>query len=75
MIQSCSAPLGASEIEISGSAKLSTVLSTDTSSTGSMRTTSAAHPRAPTRGASVSVVGIDAVRVMEHLSFLRTTRY
>jgi hypothetical protein len=37
MIHSRAVPLGCSEAEIDGSAKLSTVLSTATSSTGSMR--------------------------------------
>ena len=64
MIHSCSAPVGASATEISGSAKLSTVLSTETSSTGSMSTASAAQPRAPTRAPSVSITSIDAVAGM-----------
>ena len=48
MIQSCWALEGPSSSAIDGSAKLSTVLSTETSSTGSMSTTSAAQPRQPT---------------------------
>ena len=67
MIQSCWAPVGSRSSAICGSAKLSTVLSTETSSTGSMSTTSAAQPRQPTRcvrwaSASASVLS----RVVSH---------
>ena len=52
MIQSCWVAVGSRSRAICGRAKLSTVLSTETSSTGSMSTVSAAQPRQPTRGAS-----------------------
>ena len=45
---------GCSASEIAGSAKLSTVLSRETSSTGSIRTTRAAQPRAPARTGAVT---------------------
>ncbi len=61
MIQSCSMLVGWSDRAISGSAKLSTVLSTETSSTGSMSTASANHPRHPARVTVMSEVGNDEV--------------
>ena len=45
MIQSCWAAVGARSLEISGSAKLSTVLSIETRSAGSMSTASAIQAR------------------------------
>ena len=54
-IQSSCVPVGVSALEIAGSAKLRTVLSTDTSRTGSMRTASANQARRPARGAATAV--------------------
>ncbi len=55
MIHSSCVPVGRSDSEIWGSAKLSTVLSTDTSSTGSMSTASAnQRPAAPRAGPRVA---------------------
>jgi hypothetical protein len=45
-------PLVAKWREISGRAKLSTVLSTETSNTGSISTARANHSRRPARGGS-----------------------
>ncbi len=64
MIHSCSMLEGCSDRAISGSAKLSTVLSTDTRSTGSMRTASANHPRQPARVTVISEVGNDEVSIV-----------
>src|SRR5690606_13182471 len=47
MIQSCCAPVGCRADEISGRANARTVLSTETRSTGSSSTASAAHSRGP----------------------------
>ena len=62
MIQSCWAAVGARSREIAGSAKLSTVLSTETSSTGSMSTASATHARRGARGARPGVDARGGVR-------------
>ena len=56
MIQSCWVAVGSRSSAICGSAKLSTVLSTETSSTGSMSTTSAIQPRRGARAASTARV-------------------
>ena len=69
MIHSCCVAVGSRSRAICGSAKLSTVLSTDTSSTGSMSTTSAAQPRQPTRGAAVAVVRVSVSVMSVVLSF------
>ena len=68
MIQSCCVAVGSRSSAICGRAKLSTVLSTETSSTGSMSTTRAAQPRHPTRGATVVGVRV-SVFVIIFLSF------
>ena len=49
MIHNSSEAEGTSAREMEGMAKLSTVLSTETSRTGSMRTASAIHERTPAR--------------------------
>ncbi len=54
IIQSSWVPLGFRASEIDGNAKLSTVASTATSSTGSSRTASAIHSRVPARGVAVT---------------------
>ncbi len=64
MIQSCSMLDGCSDNAISGRAKLSTVLSTETSSTGSMSTASANQPRQPARVTAISEVGNDEVSML-----------
>src|SRR5690606_29478608 len=58
MIHRSCVPLGRRDSEICGSAKLSTVLSIDTSSTGSMSTASAnQRPAAPRTGPRVADAG------------------
>jgi hypothetical protein len=55
-IHSSWVPVGVSDCEIEGRAKLSTVASTATSSTGSIRTARAIHSRTPARGPADGVV-------------------
>ena len=76
MIQSCWALEGPKASEMSGRAKLSTVLSTETSSTGSMSTASAAQPRQPTRFPRASAKVISSVNVTFRApSSLRAVRF
>ena len=51
-------PLVLKAREIAGSAKLSTVLSTATRRTGSIKTARAVHSRRPARWVTVSMVGL-----------------
>src|SRR5664279_720001 len=68
IIHSSWVPVGFRDAEIDGSAKLSTVASTATSSTGSIKTASAVHSRAP------ALMAWSAATVVEDLVTARDAR-